>query len=223
MENKLLNLTSDKELRITSMELVEIINNFRKVESEASEKKYVELRHDSFMAKIKSELGTLKTLGLNNAQNILEVTYEDKKGETRPCYSLNGSGMRMMLNSESTIVRFKTEEYINKLENSVKLISAQKEIKELKSTLEDFKRATEEAKRQFHPCHKRKLDYNKMIKNIVGDNREYVEGVKDMVFAQLHYDKWEDSSTEDNDKIIKAINVCSRFIMLNKFEQLSLF
>ncbi|NFO89297.1 hypothetical protein FDC58_12080 [Clostridium botulinum] len=109
MENKLLNLTSDKELRITSMELVEIINNFRKIESEASEKKYVELRHDSFMTKVKSELGTLKALGLDNAQNILEVTYEDKKGETRPCYSLNGSGMRMMLNSESTIVKFKTE------------------------------------------------------------------------------------------------------------------
>lgn len=110
-----------------------------------------------------------------------------------------------------------------KLKENIQLISAKEEIKELKSILEDFKRATEEAKKQFHPCHKRKLDYNKMIKNIVGDNKEYVEGVKDMVFAQLHYDKWEDASTEDNDKIVNAINVCSRFIMLNKFEQLSLF
>lgn len=109
-----------------------------------------------------------------------------------------------------------------KLKENIQLISAQKEIKELKDTLEDFKRTTKEAKRQFHPCHKRKLDYNKMIKNIVGNNKEYVEGVKDMVFVQLHYDKWEDASTEDNDKIINAINVCSRFIILNKFEQLSL-
>lgn len=124
----------------------------------------------------------------------------------------------------------KSHEYRNyfikcekKLKENTKLISAQQEIKELKSTLEDFKRAIGEAKQQFHPCHKRKLDYNKMIKNIVGDNKEYVEGVKDMVFVQLHYDKWEDASTEDNDKIVNAINVCSRFIMLNKFEQLSMF
>ena len=34
MENKLLTLTNDKELRITSVELVDIINDFRKLESD---------------------------------------------------------------------------------------------------------------------------------------------------------------------------------------------
>lgn len=230
MEKELLNIGNDKELRISSVELVDIINDFRKLESERTEKEYIELQHKSFLAKIEKELETLHSLGLEGEQNILPSSYVNSQNKRQPCYELRRDGMLQMLNSESALVRYKTIEYINKLENENKrlkqeqqLISAEEEIRELKETLADFKRATEEAKRQFHPCHKRKLDYNKMIKNIVGDNSDYVEGVKDMVFAQLHYDKWEDASTDDNDKIINAINVCSRFIMLNKFEQLSMF
>lgn len=113
-------LNQGKELTIKSMELVNIINQFRKIESETSGKKYTELRHDSFMTKIKKELETLKTLGLEGVQNILESSYIDSQNKKQKCYELNGSGMRMMLNSESTIVRFKTEEYIEKLEKQLK-------------------------------------------------------------------------------------------------------
>ena len=58
----------------------------------------------------------MEKLGLNNGGNISLVEYTDKKGETRPCFSLNASGMRQILNSESVYVRCKTEEYITKLE-----------------------------------------------------------------------------------------------------------
>ena len=114
MNQLIKNKTEDKTLRITSVELVDIINTFRKEEGKS------ELQHKSFMAKIRKELETLKTLGLGNEQNILPVTYKDAKGEERPCFSLDKDGMFMMLNSESTLVRFKTAKYIDELEEENK-------------------------------------------------------------------------------------------------------
>lgn len=119
MKNLMVLNQENKEVRINSVELVDIINQFRKVESETINKPYKELLHKSFMTKIRNELETLKILGLSNEQNILLVEYKDKKGETRPCYSLNRDGMLQMLNSESALVRFKTIEYINKLEDEL--------------------------------------------------------------------------------------------------------
>lgn len=46
----------NNELKIKSTELVEIINEFRKLESETRKSKYVELRHNDFMAKIKKRI-----------------------------------------------------------------------------------------------------------------------------------------------------------------------
>lgn len=89
MGNKLLTLTNDKELRITSVELVDIINDFRKLESDKIGKEYKELRHDSFIVKIKSELETLKLLGESSLQNFLESEYKNSRGKIYPCYSLN--------------------------------------------------------------------------------------------------------------------------------------
>ena len=106
---KLSIITDNKELRITSVELVDIINDFRKLESDTTGRKYTELRHDSFVSKIKNELKTLRTLGLDSLQNILESEY------------INRNGMLQMLNSESALVRYKTVEYIDKLESELKL------------------------------------------------------------------------------------------------------
>ena len=102
---------------ILSTNLVTIINEFRKIESETNEeKRFIELKHRDFMKKIRKEDETLKTLGLNNERNFSLVEYIDKKGEKRPCYELNRDGMIIMLNSESAIVRYYTMEYIKKLE-----------------------------------------------------------------------------------------------------------
>ena len=124
MNNELLKLES-KELRITSMELVDIINQFREEEFRIlkekglnNKDKYTELLHKSFMTKIKKELETLKTLGLDAELNFKLESYADKNGQQRPCYTLNRDGMLQMLNSESAIVRAKTINYINKLEQN---------------------------------------------------------------------------------------------------------
>lgn len=108
------------ELKIKSTELVDIINDFRKVESETTNSKYIELRHNDFMTKIRKEIEVLKKLGVDNQRNFSLVKYLDKKGENRPCFELNRDGMLQMLNSESALVRYKTIEYINKLEEQVK-------------------------------------------------------------------------------------------------------
>ncbi|WP_250455979.1 Rha family transcriptional regulator [Clostridium tertium] len=228
MENKLMTLTNDKELRITSVELVDIINDFRKLESESTKRVYVELQHSDFMKKIRKELDVLKTLGVDNGGNISLVEYRDSKGEIRPCYSLNRDGMLQMLNSESALVRYKTIEYINgleeenrKLKEGQELISAHKEIKELKNTLSDFRRLTEEAKEMYKPSHKRKLQYDRLIKSVTSDKEEY-DIVKEWIFATLEIEKWEDTSIEQNKKIIEIIHTVSRMLNIKKFEQLSL-
>ena len=123
---------------ILSTNLVTIINEFRKVESEANEnKKFIELKHKSLMEKIRKEDETLKTLGLNGGQNFLLVEYIDKKGEKRPCYELNRDGMIIILNSESAIVRYYTIEYIKKLEEKLKQVTKEVKHYEKKKTFND--------------------------------------------------------------------------------------
>lgn len=222
-----MSLTNDKELRVTSVELVDIINEFRRLESENTGRKYFELRHDNLKMKIEKEISILESVGIN-ALNFKVVEYIDKKGESRPCYSLNRDGMLQILNSESTLVRFRTIEYINKLEEENKrlregqeLISAHKEIKELKDSLSDFRRLTEEAKQMYKPSHKRKLQYDRLIKSVTSTKEEY-DIVKEWIYAILRIDKWEDTSIEQHDKILEIISTTSRILNIKRFEQLSL-
>lgn len=124
MEDNRLELFNEIELgeegRIKSIDLIKIINHFRKLEEETGGKKYRELKHKDFMKKIRKETETLNLLGLDDGRNFSLVKYTDQKGEERPCYSLNRDGMMEMLNSESVFCRHKTIEYINKLEEKVK-------------------------------------------------------------------------------------------------------
>lgn len=220
MENKILSLTDDKELKISSVELVEVINQFRKLESQSMGKEYKELAHYDFYKKVTKETEALKSLGLGNG-NISESSYIDSQNKKQPCYSLNRDGMLQMLNSESALVRYKTIEYINKLEDKLKEVSVNNEIKELKSTIEDFKKLTEEAKQLYKPSHKRKLQYDRLIKSVTSGKEEY-DMVKEWIFAVLEAEKWEDISIDDNKKVLEIINTVSRMINIKRFEQLSL-
>jgi phage antirepressor YoqD-like protein len=99
---------------IKSTELVDIINEFRKAEGTTTE-----LLHKNFMEKIRKEIETLKKLNLKGELNFQPTSYNDSQNKTQPCYELNRDSMFQMLNSESTYVRFKTIEYINKLEEKI--------------------------------------------------------------------------------------------------------
>lgn len=128
MSNTVLTKLSNKELKIKSNELVEIINEFRMMESEArisqdeNAKPKAMLQHKDFIKKIETELETLKSLDLEGERNFSPSSYIDSQNKKQKCYELNRDGMIQMLNSESALVRFKTTEYINQLEDTIKQV-----------------------------------------------------------------------------------------------------
>lgn len=109
-----MNEMMNREIRMTSVEVTEMINQFREMESNESK-----VSHADLMKKIRKESETLKSLGFNNQGNISLVEYLDKKGEVRPCYSINRDGIIQICMSESALVRYKMIEYINKLETEL--------------------------------------------------------------------------------------------------------
>ena len=55
-------------------------------------------------------------------RNISQLLYINNQNKEQPCLLLNRDGMLQMLNSESTLVRYKTIEYINSLEDKIKIL-----------------------------------------------------------------------------------------------------
>ncbi|KOR24189.1 rha family transcriptional regulator [Clostridium sp. L74] len=160
---------------------------------------------------------------------FIKSSYKDETGKENACYLFTKMGCEFIANKftgEKDILF--TANYVNKfnqMEQGVKfnqLILAKREIQELKNTVNEFKRLTEEAKQQYKPSHKTKLDYNKMIKSLT-NNGEEVQIVKDWVFGLLGINKWEDTCVEDSKKIIETITTVSRLLTIKKFEQLRLF
>lgn len=177
----------NEEVRINSVELVQIINEYRRAESEAIDKNYKILRHSDFMKKIRNELEVLKSLGLNNEGNISLVNYADSKGEERPCFSLNRDGMLQMLNSESVYVRYKTTEYINDLEEKSTKVNTLTSPSNFNNLIEKIDTKTNQLSEYFRPTHKKKLDINKYIKQCLGTNasKENCDKVKEILLTQL--------------------------------------
>lgn len=221
MKNTLLNLADNKELKITSVDLVDIINQFRQLESQATKKEYKELAHYDFYKKINKEIEILNSLGIGDG-NISESSYTNSQNKEQPCYELTRDGMLQMLNSESALVRYKTIEYINKLEDNIKTVSANNDIKELQNTVEEFKRATEKARKMYKPSHKMKLDYSKMIKSMTNNKEEY-QTVRDWCFGLLNITKWEESCIDDAPKVIEIIKTISRLLSIKRIEQINMF
>lgn len=56
LNNKIEIFNNDNEVSIKSVDLVEIINEMRKVESELTDKRYIELQHKDFIKKIRTEV-----------------------------------------------------------------------------------------------------------------------------------------------------------------------
>lgn len=112
--NNKLSILENKQLSITSVELVEIINQFRILGDGNTE-----LLHKNFMDKIRKEIAVLEKLNLEGVLNFKLSYYINSQNKKQPCYELTRDGMLQMLNSESALVRYKTIEYINKLESRI--------------------------------------------------------------------------------------------------------
>lgn len=75
------------EQRITSVELCDLINQLRKEEKGLDAKK---LRHIDLMTKIRKISNSVDS-------DFIVASYIDKKCESRPCFSLNVSGLQKLL------------------------------------------------------------------------------------------------------------------------------
>lgn len=139
-----------KIVTMTSVELVDLINKFRLEEGNETFK-----RHDVLLRDIDNEIEALKSLNID-VHNFVETSYVDSWKRNKRCYKMNKSGIMQMLNKESALVRYKTQQYIEGLENRLKqsvrlspmeLLKLQYEaleeqgqkIEEVKEDLKDFK------------------------------------------------------------------------------------
>lgn len=143
-------LNKNEIVTMTSVELVDLINKFRLEEGNETFK-----RHDVLLRDIDNEIESLKSLNID-VHNFVETLYVDSWKRNKRCYKMNKSGIMQMLNKESALVRYKTQQYIEGLENRLKqsvklspmeLLKLQYEaleeqdqkIEEVKEDLKDFK------------------------------------------------------------------------------------
>ena len=110
MKQSLLNT----EIRITSLELVDLINQFR--EEEGNDTKKV---HKNLLSSIRDEIKALENAGIRDGLNFKPISYIDKANREKICYSINRAGVMQILNKESSVVRYKTQLYIEALENAL--------------------------------------------------------------------------------------------------------
>ena len=110
-----MNEIMNKEIRMNSVEVCELINQFRELESGKSK-----LEHSDLMKKIRKEIEGLELLGFIGEGNFSESSYMNSQNKEQPCFSLNRDAVVQICASESIAVRYKMIEYINKLEEEVK-------------------------------------------------------------------------------------------------------
>lgn len=153
-------LMERKDGRITSLELVEQINIFRKQEG----KKTV-LQHKSMLGIIRSEFSEEI-----DEQNILPIEYTDKLGRKKPMYELTLNEAKQVLMRESKFVRKAMIHYIetleDKLQNKNSLPSNYLDaLKQLVVTVEENQKLTGEIKikNQLIAEYKPKIEYLDII------------------------------------------------------------
>ena len=95
---------------VSSLELVEQINIFRKEEG-----KETELRHDTILSIIRDEFD--KEISL---QKILESKYKNERGREYPMFELTISQGKQVLMRESKYVRRRVVEWLEYIENIIK-------------------------------------------------------------------------------------------------------
>lgn len=217
MNKALLNL-SNNELTIDSREVAEMMGiNHWEV-----------LRKLDGTDKVKGIIPILTDNKIVVSKYFIQSTYKDLSGKENKCYLCTKLGCDFLANKfngeKGILFTAKYVERFNAMERSIKensILIANKEIEELKDTVNELKKATEEAKKHYKPSHKTKLDYSKLIRTLTENEEEY-QMLKESTFAILGITKWEDTCIADSDKITKTIKQISKLLELKKFKQLEL-
>lgn len=217
MNKALLNL-SNNELTIDSREVAEMLGiNHWEI-----------LRKLDGTDKVKGIIPILTNNKIVVSKYFIQSEYKDLSGKRNKCYLCTKLGCDFLANKfngeKGILFTAKYVERFNAMERSIKensILIANKEIEELKDTVNELKKATEEAKKHYKPSHKTKLDYSKLIRTLTENEEEY-QMLKESTFAVLGITKWEDTCIADSDKITKTIKQISKLLELRKFKQLEL-
>lgn len=144
------------DLRVTSLEILDQINVFRKEENKQV------LRHDTLLNIIRDEFEEEI-----NLQKILEVKYLDSKNRSYPLFKLTTNQARQILMRESKVVRKKVVAYIEQLEDKLySLLNTQNSKKLQLELMEDLQRSLPELEKTDS------LNYikaNNIVNKIVSD------------------------------------------------------
>lgn len=166
--SNLVQVINEDLVTMTSLEVIELINNFRKEEGNEVKKE-----HKDFMRSIRNEIELLKNVGILAERNFSLGSYLDKNNQERPCYKMNKAGIMQMLNKESALVRYKTQQYIEGLENKLKENKPTCIEDVLISSLQEMKAI----KQQINQANNNALRANKLAVEV----QQEVESIKDVV------------------------------------------
>ena len=104
----------DNQVTMTSKELCDIINMFRAEEGNSTPKE-----HKNLMRDIRAEIEVLTNAGIEGQLNFEPSSYVNSQGKEQPCYNITKAGAMSILNKESAVVRYKTQQYIDVLEKQL--------------------------------------------------------------------------------------------------------
>ena len=193
----IINISED--IQMTSLEVVDLINRFRKEEG-----KKAELTHGHFLRDIRKEIETLESVGIST-KTIFGLSSYDDGVRNYAMYILKRDAILQMLNKESALVRYRTQEYIRALEDRLKNIQASK-------TIEEKDKQIERLESLIGLRTKEKFQYGKIIKNHLGTtkaDKDY-QNIKQMFFYELGVEKWEDI-TYNRKNVILLNEICEDY------------
>ena len=193
------NIIPSNTVSMTSLEVVDLINRFRVEEGSRAI-----LKHNDFLKSIRRETQTLENVGISTKGNFSLCSYSDGN-RSYTMYKLSRDGILQMLNKESAIVRYKTVQYINALEDRLTT-------KTLTVALEKKDEEIKRLERLIGLRAKDKFNYGKIIKehlNIRRANDDY-NAIKYMFFHELNVTKWEDI-TYSRDNVILLKQICNDY------------
>lgn len=173
----------ENNITMTSLEVTDLINRFR-----AEEGNRAVLEHRKLRNNIEKEIESIENTGIEiDTEKIFRISYKDNMNRTQVAYRMNRAWIMQMLNKESAVVRYKTQLYIEALENRLQNAQQQLIIQEKDNQIKRL-----EALIGLR-C-KDKFAYGKMIKRHLGINKSNAdyENIKQMFFYELGVEKWED-------------------------------
>lgn len=202
-----LDVLKDK-LTMTSLAVCDLINKFRQCEGNNTVKE-----HKTLMRDIRNEIEILEMNQIKAEYNFVPWHYLDKNNQKRPCYQITKVGVMLLLNKESTLVRYKTQLYIEELENKFnqqpKTIT-DNSTDQLNKKIDLLITKNEELAKLVLNKTKSKFNYGKLIKDHLGTSKvdEDYKTIKRAFLFEMGVNTW--SEVEDNKHNIDTLKqICT--------------